>query len=341
MTYQLQSHTITFEAALRDLSSRNGRIRAMAAHALGDVLDPAERARAVAVLIDALRDELPAVRSEAALSLGDLESEAAVEPLLAVMTDEVPLVRQSAVIALGRLGFASSFDGVAQLLEGAAPGDVRFQAATSLAEIDPDRAVPHLIAALSDDDGEVVGAAALALGSVGDASALEPLADQLEQWDDPRARFDIAYALAELGDARSVPVLADFVRDRDVAWDAIEALERTGHSDAIAPLATLVGERRTTPRLALRAAAAVLHLAAGADEQPAEPVAAARKSLLAGVRARKLDHRGLAVSLLGAVGSDWAVSELRALRGRRAGRKLLEEIDAALEQIEARTAGDA
>lgn len=337
MTYQLHSHTITFAAALRDLQSESDQTRAMAAHALGGVVEPEDRTRAVSALIDALDDAHPPVRSEAALALGDLESESAVEPLIARMTDDVPLVRQSAAVALGRLGFASSFDAMVETLQTGAP-DVRFQAATSLAEIDPERAGPHLLRALDDGDGEVVGAVAVTLGDIGERTAIEPLVAALEHWRTARTRFDIAYALAELGDERAVPVLADFVAHPELAWDAIASLQRTGHPDALPTLAALLERKRLHPSLQLRAAAAVLALgdSARADEKKGAtsgPSMPARRALLAGLRARKLEIRGLAVSLLADVGGPWALSDLRTLARKRAGRKLIDEIALAERRI--------
>lgn len=331
MTYQLRSPTITFEAALRDLASKNDRTRAMAAHALGDVVEPDDRARAVPALIDALRDARPEVRTEAAMALGDLESEAAVEPLVARMSDGVPAVRQAAAIALGRLGFGSAFDAMARALaEG--PPDLRFQAATSLAEIDHERAAEPLVAALEDKDGEVVAAAALALGATGARHAADRLAALLETWTNPRTRFDIAYALADLGDERAIDTLAGFVDDKDMAWDAIEALERTATPRAAESLEPLMQRRLLSPQIKLRAAAAMLRLTP--ERQDAGP---ARQALIAGLGARKLEHRGLAVQLLGTVGGAWAQAPLHELRERWAGRRLTDEIDAALTQIQARS----
>jgi HEAT repeat protein len=374
VTYELRSSTITFEAALRDLESPRERVRAQAAHALGDVVAPEARARAVPALIRALEDPRFEVRTEAALSLGDLDSEDAVPALAARFGDQAPAVRQAAVIALGRLGFASAFEAVARALaEG--PPDLRFQAATSLAEIDAERAREPLLAALADGDGEVVGAVAVALGAIAETRAREPLAALLESWTRPETRFDIAYALADLGDARAVDALGGFVDDRRVGWDAIEALERVGvregsrvsvepgakadagpgaedagqssgdavllgheHVDAAAVrtaaagyLAPLLRRRLLDPMLVLRAAGAILALTQGDPDSPA--VEPARAALLAGLGARKREHRGLAIDLLARVGGSWAVGPLQRLRGRRAGKPFQEEIDEALARL--------
>jgi HEAT repeat protein len=320
------SNTITLEAALRDLSSRSPKVRAAAAHALGDVLDPTERARAVAALLEVITDPQAPVRVEAVLSLGDLESEAAVEPLIGRLTDLAPVVRQSAAVALGRLGFSSALEALAEALADGPP-DLRVQAATSLAEIDPQRAYEPLVAALRDGDGEVAGAAAVALGAIGDRRAADHLAGLLDHAH-PRARFDAGYALAELGDARGQPVLLAFVEDKHMGWDAIDGLRRIGDARAADALAPLLARVLLPWPTKLRVAAAVLALApehAAADQ--------ARRALVAGLGRRKLDERGLAVQLCGEVGGDWAVEPLRALARGRGGRHLSDEIDEVLERL--------
>lgn len=363
MTYELRSNTITFEAALRDLGSPRPAVRAQAAHALGDVTEPAERARAVRALIQTLGDPRPEVRTEAALALGELGSEDAVSPLVARVGDGEPAVRQAAIIALGRLGLASAFEPLASaLVDG--PPDVRFQAATSLAEIDAPRAAGPLLAALEDSDGEVVGAAAVALGAIGEKRAIEPLVALLDTWSRPETRFDIAYALADLGDTRAVDILGGFADHKQLGWDAIVALEKLGtnldtglgagsdpspgagpgssidpsldpaiDADAIRSAAAdylvpLLARRFLDPMRKLRAAGALLAL----DPEHAG-VDTARKVLLAGLGARKREQVGLAVELLGRVGGAWARAPLTQLRGRRAGKPFHEEIDEALARL--------
>ncbi|MCG8417103.1 MAG: HEAT repeat domain-containing protein [Proteobacteria bacterium] len=358
MTYLLHSDTITFDAALRDIDSKNYRVRAQAAHALGHVVAADERKRAVSALIRVLGDVRPEVRSEAAIALGELETEAAVAPLIGRFGDAIPVVRQSAAIALGRLGFSSAFDAMARALAEGEP-DLRFQAATSLAEIDAERAREPLLSALDDSDGEVVAAAALSLGAIGERRAIDRLIALLDDWSRPATRFDIAYALADLGDERAIEILAEFTDRDDTAWDAVEALEKIstggsaeGRTRISEILADILAQRSAPRHVVLRAAAAILTMRA-------EPTLAARKAFLAGLSARKLEHRGLAVQLLGdvfrprsqagasppAAGSpsatlsdgpvegEWAIAPLEALRKRRAGRRLADEIDQCLAQI--------
>lgn len=353
MTYELRSNTITFEAALRDLGSPRPAVRAQAAHALGDVTAPAERARAVRALIQALGDLRFEVRVEAALALGELGSEDAVSALVARFEDGAAAVRQAAIIALGRLGLASAFEPVARALAEGTP-DVRFQAATSLAELDAARAAGPLLTALADSDGEVVGAVAVALGAIGERRAVAPLAALLDSWSRPETRFDIAYALADLGDVRAVETLGGFADHKQLGWDAIEALEKLGtslgtnlgaepgtdatpipdtdagaiRSAAADYLVPLLARRFLDPMRKLRAAGALLAL------DPDHPgVDSARKLILAGLGARKREQVGLAVELLGRVGGDWARDPLTQLRGRRAGKPFHEEIDEVLARL--------
>ncbi len=332
MTLHPPPITITFEAALRDLESKNDKARARAAHALGDVVDPAQRARAVPALVRALDDPRPETRAEAAISLGELDMESAVEPLVARLKDPVPLVRQSSAIALGRLGFRSAFEPLVDTLRNGQP-DVRFQAATSLAEIDMERAFEPLIAALPDEeDGEVLGAIALALGAIGNRDAREHL-DRLLARDDigaarPQTRFDTAYALAALGGASAGDVLARFVAHEELAWDAIEGLEKLGDAAAVDALAPLLDAKKLPVQVKLRAAAAILRLAP--DHASTKR---AREALVEGLDARKMHDRGLAVQLLGEVGGSWAAEPLRKARQTRRGRRFADEIDDALRSL--------
>lgn len=330
MSYHPQSHTITFEAALRDLESKNHKNRWMAAHALGDVTDPDKRKLAADALIKALKDDRPEVRAEAALALGDLELELAVEPLVGRLSDMVGVARQAAAIALGKLGFASGFEPLAELLrEGGA--DLRFQAATSLVEIDADRALAPLLDALEDEtDGEVLGAIALGLGTIGDEKAIAPL-KPLVKHERKRTRFDAAYALAQLGCDAGVEVLGECGADSELGWDAMEAIELIGGDAAADATIPLLKRRKLERPQRMRAAAALL--ASSPDHAGA---GAAQDILTAGLKAWKPEHRGLAVELLAKVGGRWAIEPLKSLRGKWGGRRFADEIDETIAAIEAR-----
>lgn len=330
MSMFFPSKTITFPAALRDLESRQAKTRAAAAHALGDVVDANERSEAVEALVGALKDDSADVRAAAAMSLGDLESEAAVEALVDRFADEAPAVRQSAAIALGRLGFRSAFEPLARALR-SGPPDLRFQAATSLTEIDSKRAYEPMLEALRDDDGEVVGAAACCLGAIGDKRAVDALEVLLDEWTRPQTRFDVAYALADLGSPLGLDVLVGFVDDKALGWDALEAIERIGDPEGCQTIPPLFGRRLVALPIRLRGAATLLAL--DPDHVAADR---AKEVLLSGLKSRKLHERGIAVDLLKRLGGPWARGPLRLLQGKRAGKPLREEIDEAIAAIDER-----
>jgi HEAT repeat protein len=335
VSYLFPTQTITLDAALRDLTSGSRRARVDAAHALGDVLDPAGRARAVAALLAGLDDDEPQVRAEVCASLGALAEAAAadgavVAGLIRRLDDGVAPVRQAACIALGTLRAGAAFPAlVAALGEGGA--DLRFQAATSLAEIDPIAAYQPLVGALPDRDDQVTSAIALALGGIGDGRAAGHLAPLLEHAA-AAVRFDAAYALAQLGDGRGRAELARAARTAERGWDAVGALAQLaaadgGAADAEALAAALRGD---APEACTRAAGTLLRLPAAAAHHDA-----ARALLRAGLGARKQHLRGLAVEELVRAEARWAVPELEALARTRRGRELGEALTEAVATLRA------
>ena len=335
MSYLFPSPTITFEAALRDLASGKPKSRAAAAHALGDVTEPVEKQRALAALVHALDDDHPEVRMEACAALGELREPSALPHLIKRLTDGATPVRQNAAIALGTIGHADGFQPLADALK-SGPADLRFQAATSLAEIDPERAFELEIAALDDKDGEVVAAAALSVGAIAKAldkrgAAVPALLGKLEH-SNPGTRFDVAYALAELGDPAGRETLVKAVSDDDRAWDAVSALAELGASDE---LANVVAAKLA--QMEARVLAAGKQLALGDfPRSPTDADAAARALLLEALTHRKVNVRGLAIEQLAEVGGDWAKQPLEKLARTGKGTELLEPIATALRSIEGR-----
>ncbi len=331
VSFLFPSSTITLEAALRDLAQGSPKARAFAAHALGEITEPAEKRRALDALMTALEDDRPEVRAEACGSLGELAEPAAIAALIKRLDDGAPVVRQNAAIALGTIGNADAFEALATALaEG--PADLRFQAATSLTEIDQSRATPLLAKALGDKDPQVVGAAALSLGAIGDHGAAALLAPHLDH-DESGARFDVAYALAELGDPRGRSVLTAALIDPDRAWDAVTALATLGTADDAEALGRTLVNKKTPPEATVLAAGKLLAIApTGAHHD------AARRVLVAALSARKVHVRGLAVEQLGDAAGDWAKLPLEKLARSSKGAELIDAIATALRSIDERLA---
>lgn len=324
MSFLFPSSTITFDAAMRDLGSGSAKARAAAAHALGGVTDAVEKRRAVDALVRALDDDKPEVRGEACASLGELAEAAAVHALIKRLADGLPFVRQNAAIALGSIGHPDGFEPLADALR-TGPADLRYQAATSLAEIDPARALEPVLAALEDADPQVVGAAALAAGAIGErerARVIAALTAKLTHAD-AGARFDAAYALAELKDASGRAVLAAMVSDAERAWDAATALGWLG-ADAADELRAAIANKKMPQEAQVLAAGRLLAIG---------PDAAGQKLLLDALTARKTHVRGLAVEQLGEVGGAWAKGPLERLARSGKGGEILESIAAALRAI--------
>jgi tetratricopeptide (TPR) repeat protein len=89
--------------------------------------------------------------------------------------------------------------------------DTRAKAADALWYIGDRRAVPAMLAALSDPDLKVQGFAASGLGDLGDPAAVDPLLDLFVRLPDNRdeTKARIADALGKLGDTRALPPIRD------------------------------------------------------------------------------------------------------------------------------------
>ena len=193
-------------AALRD---ERWRVRESAARALGLICDP----RAVDGLLAALRDRDGAVRTVAAEALGLIGDPKAIKGLMALFKDSSKLVRVSATIALTRIGEAT----VDPLIEGLKDENfqVRLHSVQALGGITSDyptgrswlqdsRPVPGLIALLKDKDRAVREDAAIALGMIGDPSAVPALIEALQ---DGQVKVRAIMALGMIGDRSAVEPL--------------------------------------------------------------------------------------------------------------------------------------
>ena len=348
MSFQLPSSTITLAAALRDLQHGSPKARAIAAHALGDV--SADMPTVTKALITALDDLHALVRAESLASLAQLwsggtavrSSGASAGPARARggfldaattvpadvmaaickrLSDGDPAVRQNAAIALGTIGDPAGFAPLAEaLVTGSA--DVRFQAVTSMVEIAPAQSYQLLLGALDDRDHEVVGAAALGLGAIGDGAAVARLVPVLEHAK-PTVRFDVAYALAQLGDGRGRAVLATALDDSERGWDAVLALTLLGQPADCDVLAECLNRRQPSDEVKAAAAGALLRLH---DTRSA----AAQAVLLKALQSRKDHLRGIVVEELRRIADPWALATLSQLRSSRKGRAFIDVIDETL-----------
>ncbi|MDX9956017.1 MAG: HEAT repeat domain-containing protein [Anaerolineae bacterium] len=119
---------------------------------------------------------------------------------------------------------------------------VRCKAAIALGWINDARAVEPLIAALKDENAKVCEAAAKALKQLGNVCAVEPLIPVLkdERW---WMRKMVAEILGSIGDARAVePLIAKLTDKQEVATAAAMALGEIGDARAVNPLIAMLAE---------------------------------------------------------------------------------------------------
>jgi HEAT repeat protein len=169
------------------------------------------------IQIELLKDPDWVVRREAAITLGEMGDERCAEPLCRALYDGDWQVREVAIDALGQVGSP---------------------------------AVEKLIKLLRDWD--VRRYAMTALGKIRDERVLDPLMHHLrnEEFKDYAAN-----ALVELGQP-AVPRLIEALKDKDdnVRKQAVVALGRIKHADAIDPLMAMLADKDWYTRLTAAAA---------------------------------------------------------------------------------------
>jgi HEAT repeat protein len=161
-------------------------------------LPPDESARS---LIPLLSDKDEFVRRETAYALGKTRSRTAVAPLIErLLNDKIDSVRGAAAVALGQIGDETAVSSLASVLDpqfgliqtkrsrkNKKPENpfVLRAAVRSLGQIGSRAGLPALIRGLQDEQGEadVRRESALALGAVGDSSALPALREALTALD--------------------------------------------------------------------------------------------------------------------------------------------------------------
>jgi beta-lactamase regulating signal transducer with metallopeptidase domain len=121
--------------------------------------------RAVAALIEALKDSDKEVRETALTALASSHDPRAFEPLAAALKDANADIREAAAFGLGQLHDRRAVDPLLSMLKDESP-KVREQAAFSLGELRDARAIDGLAAALKDENVAVRRQAAFALGQI-------------------------------------------------------------------------------------------------------------------------------------------------------------------------------
>ena len=202
--------------ALRDPDFK---VQAAAIDAVSDLAD----ATVVPQLLKVLADPSDSARRAAVEVLNVVATPEAIADLLRVLGDEDWWVRVRAADALGALGGEKVVQAVVGLMR-SEDEFLRRQAVEILNAVPAEAAVEALIVGLDDSDWWVRERAIDALGKAHDPRAVEPLVRLMTRHD--KATPLCARALGSIGDARAVAPLADLLRSGPPEFrsEAIEAL---------------------------------------------------------------------------------------------------------------------
>ena len=190
-----------------------------------------------------------ALRRAACEALGRLGHPGAVEPLVARLDDRDHQVRQAASGALLALG-AASVEPLISVL-GGAQDEVRRLACELLGKLRDGRSFQPLLGQLAARQAASRMTACEALGELGDARAIEPLIERLgDSRDDVRRAA--GRSLGRLGESRLAEALIGSREGDEAALAQLARLAGEGDLRAVAPLAALWKDSRSSERCQAR-----------------------------------------------------------------------------------------
>jgi len=333
----------TLEAAIRDLKEKNPSVRRSAIQDLGRHSREQATKRIVDTLLEALRDDDPVVRTEAAYCLGDAKAREALPALLVAVDDRHSLVRQAAIDALGTIGDSRATGRLLRALDDERP-DVRFQAVIALGRVSPQDGLDGVLRAAQDEDQHVRYIAirvaeelspSEGAGPAARVTLLERVAEQLPEWlhdSDAHVRLAAAILLGRSGSDDGALEIIAAVHNRIPSLepeDEVAAIELAGSlklEDAIPALERRAFglKRLVTERHAWAARVALVRLG---DER-------ARQSILRDLRGWSRDRRTAAATAAAQAGMTEAREIIEAMRGDYEKAEQ-EAVDEALELLHA------
>lgn len=215
---------------------------------------------AMAPVIEALWDDDPEIRAQAARVVGDVRANQATEDLLGLAFDESPRVVYHAVMGLGRTGDADAIDAITEVLWSNEDADpwIRHACAHALAEIgDGER----LVQLLGDPQPSIRLGALLALRYMADEGVAMALRDP-----DAFIAAEAARAVHDAEIDQAMPALAaladglvveDTREGRSIGRRVIEAALRGGGAQEAAHVARMAADDANPPIIRLEAARAL------------------------------------------------------------------------------------
>ena len=188
---------------IEQLASLDPTTRRYAAEDLGDLHD----ARAVPALVEAVRDPEVAVREAAVDALVAIGGQAVSEHVAPLLETEDVALRNYAIEILERVG-PESIDVLVAACNSASP-DVRKSALDILGKVArgcAGKCLEAVAALLCDDNPNVAGSAAEALGHMGDSRAIPYLTNHLG--DPPWMQLCVFSALSQIGGETALKALS-------------------------------------------------------------------------------------------------------------------------------------
>ncbi|HUS15543.1 MAG TPA: HEAT repeat domain-containing protein, partial [Chloroflexia bacterium] len=229
----------------QDLADPDPAVRLEAAASLGEIAD----ATTLPALLGAAFDSVPPVRWEVRSAILTLAArdphlrEASRRYLSPLLHEGDPLVRSTGADLLGRLGDWAAMPALLPLLHDADEA-VRRVACLALGRLGDHGAVEALVGRLADDAPGVREAAAAALGHIGDPYAVTPLV-HVRGDEAPVVRQAVAAALLRIDRTVGMPVLLGALGDSDpgTRLAAVDLLGAVGDAQAVKALGRLARDR--------------------------------------------------------------------------------------------------
>jgi HEAT repeat protein len=211
---------------------------------------------AKSAMLSAADAESPAVRSHAIEALSATLGDDATAVYLQGLRDDSPMVQFAATMAVGKLQLSPAEPRLLEMAKAEGP-DKRVYAGViyALHKLGNDDYTGDLYRLLFHREPAVRANAALAMGLMGEPSAIDPLSRLLANEENPAVRLGALEALAMLGDEKSQELLEAYTKWKfvDLRLVAIPALARTETARAVYTMRELTHERNP-PRVRVMAA---------------------------------------------------------------------------------------
>jgi len=271
-------------ALLNALAETDASVRQAAADALAAQAD----ATVAPALLKAMTDPESSVRAAAARALGVLKAQEAVTALMAMLSDSDVEAAVAAANALAELADPAALEKLINIVTASAtPAPLYDAAANALAKIQDPRAVPILVKLLGSPKENVRWASADALGGLGVADAVKPLAAVALKDQNPQIREAALAALSKIGAPSALDTFIEALSDKEkrVADQALRSLTQV--ADANATLYAAALDRLVAARNYALAATVLDAAAAQLSPNNAAAAAGLRQRLAAALMAAK------------------------------------------------------